>query len=252
MKSHVKESIAPVYLIPVYKPTAGLLDIVRILSSSLQFHSGVIINDGSGKHAGYIFRKLAELPKVRVLSHSHNRGKGAALKTGIEYVSNYLSQTTAIVTADADGQHAIEDILKISQACIKHPDSLILGSRRFDGGIPFRSRVGNQATARLIYWLTGHRLRDTQTGLRGLPKGSFGWMLKISSNGYNFEMDVLLSFLTRNLPIKEVNIETIYLDHNQSSHFNPLLDSLRIYAVIGRYFIRWLSGVGRFERRLHS
>ena len=77
----------------------------------------------------------------------------------------------------------------------------------------------------------GLSLRDTQTGLRGVPRALFEGLLNLRTHGYDFELDMLLLVKRSNIEIIEIPIETVYLEDNNSSHFNPLLDSLKIYMV---------------------
>ncbi len=115
------------------------------------------------------------------------------------------------------------------------PNSLVLGCRQFDGPVPFRSRLGNKITRSLVKVLIGHKLTDTQTGLRGIPTSIIPDLLRIKANEYEFELDMILQCRNRGIPIRETPIKTIYLDNNSSSHFNPLIDSMKIYFVLLRF-----------------
>jgi glycosyltransferase involved in cell wall biosynthesis len=227
------------------------------LNKSRRFHSGVVVDDGSGGHSKAIFRQVSALPEVTLLRHPVNLGKGAALKTGLDFISTRFPRVAGIVTADADGQHETDDILRVCRACADQPQALILGSRDFGADVPIRNRLGNRVTSWLMHRITGYRLKDTQTGLRGLPMDQIGWMSNIPADGYDFEMDLLLSSLARNVSVVEVDIHTVYLDHNQSSHFNPLMDSWRIYTIIFRHAAGWrrnpaLLGGDRHNRKGRS
>jgi hypothetical protein len=141
----------------------------------------------------------------------------------------------------------VSDILRVARTLKSNPEKLVMGSRVFDRNVPFRSLVGNNFTSSLLHLITGKRIKDTQTGLRGLPMSLMEWMSGVPLNGYDFEMEILLGCLVKQMPILEVEIETIYLNRNQSSHFNPALDSLRIYAVILRYVLRLLGNLLPFK-----
>lgn len=220
-------------LIPAYKPTAGFPDFVRHLADS----SGgpvVIVNDGSGEAHAEDFAAVSRLPNVTVLEHAVNRGKGAALKTGLAHIARHYPQVTGVVTADADGQHLVTDILKVSAMLEAHPTDLILGVRAFDRSVPWRSKFGNTLTRYAFHLVTGHRLTDTQTGLRAIPLGLVPALLQLPSNRYEYELDMLLFCKTNRRRMIEVPIETVYIDDNRSSHFDPVRDSLRIYGVLFR------------------
>ena len=169
------------------------------------------------------------------MRHAINLGKGAALKTGINAILCDFPDVSAVVTADADGQHAPEDIIAVAQKACSNPGALVLGSRVFAEDVPLRSKLGNNATKFVLRIVAGQKLSDTQTGLRAIPAHLLADLLKITSQGYEFELDMLLLSRNRRMRILEQPIRTIYLDGNASSHFNPLLDSMRIYFVLLRF-----------------
>jgi hypothetical protein len=110
--------------------------------------------------------------------------------------------------------------------------------REFGSNTPARSKFGNEVTRKVMWLFTGLHLKDTQTGLRGLPVDICRDALRLSSNGYEFEMDMIVSVhtsRTRHTAIVEIPIETVYEVGNPTSHFNPILDSMRVYFVFIRY-----------------
>lgn len=224
-------------IVPAYCPEDPLDQLVAALSPSVAA-AIVIVDDGSGPEYRARFDRLAGLPKVHILRHALNFGKGAALKTAFNHVLCELPELAGVVTADADGQHTAEDILRVGASLILHRDSLILGARRFDAaGIPFRSRIGNQATRRLVQLLVGQRLSDTQTGLRGIPLSLLPSLLRITASGYDFELEMLIAAKHLSVPVREEPVQTIYIEGNRSSHFNPLFDSMRIWFTLLRFSI---------------
>src|SRR4051794_14384086 len=102
-----------VVLIPAYKPSAGLIALVRELSSGSM--AIVLVDDGSGPEFCETFAQAAQFPGVQLLRHSVNLGKGAALKTGINRALCAFPDLTGVVTADADGQHHPEDIRRVAE-----------------------------------------------------------------------------------------------------------------------------------------
>jgi glycosyltransferase involved in cell wall biosynthesis len=221
-------------LIPAYRPTTAILTLARRLSDS-GFGHIVVVDDGSGDEHRHIFSELAALPGVTLLRHAVNLGKGAALKTGMNYIAAYEPGTSGIITADADGQHDPEDVVRVGQALLGSPGSVVLGARRFDAGVPFRSRFGNAITRAVFRVLIGHAISDTQTGLRAIPMSLVPHLLRTASNGYEFELDMLLAASRMQYRFVETPIRTIYLDGNATSHFDPLFDSMRIYFVLLRF-----------------
>jgi putative flippase GtrA len=172
---------------------------------------------------------------VIVLAHPANQGKGAALKTGLDYICRTMPHCTGVVTADADGQHLVRDIVRVARKLEESPNALVLGSRRFAGPVPLRSRLGNACTKYAFWLLVGRKLEDTQSGLRGIPRALAGELRNVKYSGYEFELEMLIHCKRTRVPILECPIATVYLDGNQSSHFNPLVDSLRIYCVLLRF-----------------
>jgi glycosyltransferase involved in cell wall biosynthesis len=223
-------------LIPAYNPTDQLVDYVNRLSKA-NFESVIVVNDGSNEQCNHIFTELNRIDNVMVLRHAINMGKGAALKTGFNYALCYFREYDGVVTIDSDGQHLIEDAINVAAALQGEPDTLIMGVRRFSAEVPIKSRIGNNVTNRLFAYLIGKKLTDTQTGLRGIPMDFLPSILKIGANGYEFELDMLLACKHSGRKIREVQISTVYIDNNVGTHFNPIVDSIKIYYVLFRYAI---------------
>jgi len=232
-----------VVLIPAYKPGHVLAELVRGLCAA-GVGRIVIVDDGSGPSYQSIFDSLQERPEVILLGHAVNLGKGAAIKSGVEFILRNFGEPVMIVTADADGQHAAADILAVGEASCAAERSLVLGARKFAHWVPLRSRWGNQVTRVVMRMVVGQNLSDTQTGLRGIPPALQARLLALKSNGYEFELDVLLLAREMRIPIREHPIRTIYHALNASSHFNPLLDSMRIYFVLLRFLMASLATAG--------
>src|ERR1035441_9368701 len=221
-------------LIPAYRPSASLPDVVRALAAKA-VPAIVIVDDGSGPEYRDVFARAPAFPNVHMLRHATNLGKGAALKTGINYALCAFPGLVGIVTADADGQHHPDDIVRIADTLLARPDCLVLGSRAFDGDVPFRSRFGNSLTSMVVHALIGQKLTDTQTGLRGIPTSLLLRILRIESTGYEYELEMLIAAHHSSVPVIEETIRTIYEDGNKSSHFNPIVDSMKIYFVLARF-----------------
>lgn len=228
-----------VLLIPAYKPLATFPAFVK----SLIHHelTIVVVDDGSGIVYQEIFDELEALPGVVILRHETNKGKGAALKTGFEFVLAHGNEYRQVVTADADGQHRKEDIIKMVEAVKQNPDALVLGVRSFDGAVPLRSRIGNVLTKAIFRAFFSIRISDTQSGLRGIQLSMVSRFVSIPFNRYEYETEMLLVSSRASLPIKEIPIQTVYENRNASSHFNPFLDSLKIYYVLFRYTLMSLT-----------
>jgi len=220
-------------VIPAYRPSAGLVDLVRKLSErGLPI---VVVDDGGGSGFAETFEAVAQLPGVELLRHAVNLGKGAALKTAFNHALCAYPDLAGVVTADADGQHAVKDILRIAEELLRAPDTTVFGVRKFGGSVPLRSKIGNNISRYAYRLLIGIKLTDTQTGLRGIPRRLMEYCLTIRSNRYEFETEQLAVLKSEQIAMREIPIETIYIDDNRKSHFRPLLDSAKIYFVLLRY-----------------
>ena len=221
-----------VIIIPAFEPDLRILEVINELLESTD-HPLCIVDDGS--EAKHIFNDPIFLNKrITLLQHAVNMGKGAALKTAFNYALNQYPDLKGVVTLDADGQHAVSDVIKVVEN-VKVTNDLVLGVRSFslfDQAIPLKSRIGNVFTQLVWRFLIGSKVTDTQTGLRGIPSSLMKKCLNILSNRYEFETEMLLIAKQMNLPLKEVPISTIYIDQNRGTHFNPLTDSFKIYLVL--------------------
>lgn len=223
-----------VVLIPAYQPGSEFPDFVAELIAR-GATSIVVVDDGSRADFRPRFEEVARHPEVRLCRHAVNLGKGAALKTGINAALCDHPETAVVVTADADGQHHPEDVMAVAEFAEAHPGSLVLGVRTFSERVPLRSRLGNRATRAVMHVVVGQKLSDTQTGLRAIPHSLLPALMKLASQGYEFELDMLLMCRSKRVPVAEVPIRTIYANGNASSHFNPLFDSMRIYFLLLRF-----------------
>lgn len=221
-----------IVIIPAYNPTNDILPLIKELSKSMEI---ICINDGSKKECESIFAEIKSMEKVHLLQHAVNMGKGRALKTGFDYALNEFPGADMVVTVDADGQHKIEDIVKICDA-YNASNEVILGKRDFESEeIPLRSRFGNKMTKIVFSYLCGIKLSDTQTGLRVYPLQILPELLKVSGDRYEYETNVLLWCHDNDIQFREITIQTVYENGNAQSHFNPIKDSLKIYGVILKY-----------------
>lgn len=186
-----------------------------------------------------------------MLTHNTNKGKGAALKTGLNYIYKYMAYSetektatgtvrtsgkdSVIVTVDADGQHTPDDALRIAKISEAKNGALVLGSREFTGDVPARSMVGNTITRHVYSLATGVDVRDTQTGLRAFGRYMIPELLEIKGERYEYEINVLLELAREGRPIIEEDIETVYIEDNKSSHFDTVKDSFKIYKEIIKF-----------------
>jgi len=224
-------------IVPSLDPDEKLMQVVEGLRN-IGFKDILLVNDGSHADRTEPFREAAQYPEVTVLTHEVNKGKGRALKTAFAWCLENRPDIDGVVTADGDNQHRAEDILKCAEKLVEDPSKLWLGVRDFSlEHVPLRSRFGNTIT-RFIMRLCGVDVQDTQTGLRAVPASMLPLMCEIDGERYEYETEMLLAMRENKLSIGQVIIETVYIDENQTSHFNTLRDSWKIYKIIFRHMFR--------------
>lgn len=234
-----------VVVIPSYEPDERILEIAETLVESGR--NVVVVNDGSGWKYRDIFSTLKARGCI-VLNHAVNKGKGAAIKTALEWIMAEMPEADAVVTVDGDGQHKVQDVEKLMQVFAQeNPSSarLILGVRDFSmKDVPLRSRIGNRFSSMYFRMSTGHACPDTQTGLRVYPRRMFSLMMKTEGSRYEYEMNVLNAVVKtyrEEDPLLFVTVDTVYEDNNSSSHFHTVKDSVRIYKAPLKYLLASMS-----------
>jgi putative flippase GtrA len=238
---HNLDSLA--VLVPAWQPEHGLVPLVTALADG-GLGAIIVLDDGSDPACRPVFAQLDALPSVTLLRHAVNLGKGRALKSGFNYILDRLPNITGVITADADGQHTVTDILRVAEALHLAPDRVVLGTRVFAPGVPLRSRFGNVLTRQVFGFMTGTRVSDTQTGLRAFPRAVLPELMTLPGERYEYEMTVLAHLCRQGRKPLEVPIQTLYIDGNRSSHFDPIWDSMRIYFVLLRFYFSSLLAAG--------
>jgi glycosyltransferase involved in cell wall biosynthesis len=221
-------------LIPAFNPDNKLIKLVSSLVK-LGASNIIIVNDGSGVEFNTIFKRLEEKSQCKILNHAINLGKGRALKTGLNFILSKYTNITGIITADADGQHLPEDIMKMIHGLKDNPNCMLIGCRQFEKDIPFRSKLGNVITKFLFRLMTGKKITDTQTGLRAIPTKYAFSCISLKGERYEYELTMLITAIQKNIDILEIPISTVYIEDNILSHFNPVYDSMLIYFVLFRF-----------------
>ena len=225
-----------IILIPTYNPDE---DIMLSFLSELKksFKRILIVDDGSNSsHKGFFNRISSK--EITIIHHKSNKGKGRAIKTGFEYVINNYNNYIGVITADCDGQHTVSDIKKCAYRLKKFPNDLIVGCRDFSkDDVPKRSSFGNRLTRLIFKIFIGISITDTQSGLRGFGTKLIKTFLNTEGERYEFETNMLIDCKSYNIDIQEVPIQTVYLNKNEGSHFNPIKDSLKIYKLFLKYIV---------------
>ena len=230
-------------VIPSYEPDERLIALLHDLDDKAM-GPVIIINDGSSEEYDPIFKEAESIITKRggkFISYRPNRGKGRALKTAFQYITENYPGALGCVTADSDGQHTPECINNIIDTLKAHPDNLILGVRQFDKkSIPWKSWFGNTLTIKVFSYVAGMKVSDTQSGLRGIPFAFMMELIDCKGERFEYEMQMLLECAGR-YNLTEVPIQTIYESkENHQTHFKPIRDSLRIYKILGKKFLKFI------------
>ncbi|MHB8131314.1 MAG: GtrA family protein [Mobilitalea sp.] len=219
-------------IIPAYQPDIRVINLIDEIKSNSDYEI-ILIDDGSDIKYKTIFEKAIEIGCI-VLTHEINQGKGAALKTAFTYLLE--SRTSeGFICADCDGQHTWTDIKKLAEAIPSHSSSIILGCRKFVGKVPIKSMFGNKITRTIFSLITGNKISDTQTGLRGFSALMLPWLIQLKGSRYEYEMNQLLQAKKSGYDFYCIPIETVYENNNVGSHFHPFRDSIRIYMPILKF-----------------
>ena len=196
-------------LIPALNPPKQLIDYVKsLLDNNLK--DILLVDDGSKEEFKEIFETIEKFPdaNIKVFRHAKNFGKGRALKNAFNYFLTLpnLDEYNGVVTADSDGQHKVEDVIKLAKEVEENPDTLILGCRDFDlEQVPPKSKFGNKITNGAFKLFYGKNISDTQTGLRGFPTAiikefldilSFKWILALLLAFGNIEGAAVITIAT--------------------------------------------------------
>jgi len=194
----------------------------------------LVVDDGSADRTAEVAREAG----AQVVSHPANRGKGAALKTGFAYALEHSFD--AVVTLDADGQHLASEIPKFFAAREETGADLIIGGRAhlFGQMLP-RRRFANRFSARCIAFASHTDVTDSQSGFR-LYSAQLLRAIRLRSDGFDMESEVIVQAGQRKFKILSIPIDLGFVDGQSTSHYKPLMDTIRIaWTVIrARYFWR--------------
>ncbi len=208
-------------VIPVYNHAETLRQVVE---GVLRHHAEVlVVDDGSSDGGAAILNGLP----VEVLSYRYNKGKGSALLAAAAW--GLERGLTHMISIDADGQHAPDDLPLFFSAIAAHPRALIVGQRDFaQEGIPGASRFGRQFSNFWLRLQTGSQLRDSQSGFRAYPLFIFE-QLNFWTRRYNFEIEVLVRSAWAGVELRDVPISVYYPPHDERiSHFRGVMDNWRL------------------------
>ncbi len=180
----------------------------------------LVVSDGSTDRTAERAREAG----AEVVEFAENRGKGAALETGIAEALG--DRPAALILMDADGQHDPADLPSFLVLWDAEAPDLIIGSRLADREvIPGARYWTNYIGSRVLSWMTGLELEDSQSGYR-LLSATLAARIPLRARGYAVESEMLIKAARVRARVEHVRVRTIYND--AGSHFRPILDTLRI------------------------
>lgn len=220
-----------VAIIPALNAERTLAQVVRDAKQLLD--DVLVVDDGSSDRTAQVAREAGAV----VLRHESNRGKGAALKTGFTWALEQGFE--AAVTLDADGQHLAREIPKFVSAWRAGGGDLIIGGRAhlFGQMLP-RRRNANRFSAWCISKASGVRVGDSQSGFR-LYSAHLLRTLRLHADGFDMESEVIVRAGRRGFRITSIPIELGFVDGVATSHYKPLMDTLRIAWTVARARFLW-------------
>ncbi len=214
--------------IPAYQAEPWIADVVHQTRAVMP--RVLVVDDGSDDRTA----ALALAAGAEVVSHGVNRGKGAALRTA--FTNLFADGHPGVVTLDADGQHLAEEIPKLLAAFDAGAD-LVLGTRDhlFASMSPLR-RTSNRLSSRAISFAAGKPVPDVQTGFR-VYRARLIDSVGFPEDRFEAESAVLVRAARRGFAVVGVPVRLAVVDGRRTSHYRPLLDSLRIAraVLVARY-----------------
>jgi glycosyltransferase involved in cell wall biosynthesis len=215
-------------IVPAYQAEANVAEVVADLKRELPGMMVIVVDDGSRDATA----RCAEEAGAAVVRHRNNRGKGVALRTGLERAAE--EGFDAALTVDADGQHPADQARVLLEAT-SDPKDLVLGVRDLArDGAPRKNQVSNGISNYFLSRFSRRSLKDTQCGLRRYPVRE---TLALSGRapGYAFEAEIILRAIAAGIPIVEVPVRVHYPpEHERVTHFDSVKDPVRIVATVVR------------------
>jgi len=213
-------------VIPAYQAAATIAEVVSRTSRAVPGATVYVVDDGSTDDTSGAGRGGG----ATVLVHPRNRGKGAALATGI--AAALAGGADVIITLDADGQHPPEEIPGLAAPVLAGEADLALGARARTGAMPWGRRCTNWLSAALASRIGGVAVPDAQSGFRALSRRA-AQAVRPGEQGYDFETAFLLAALGQGLRVRFVPVSTVY--DGRPSHFRPWADTWRQARIFTRY-----------------
>lgn len=207
-------------VIPAYNEAARIAPVLAATQAHLPV---LVVDDGSQDETA----SLAEAEGAAVLRQIPNQGKGAALRAGFHYALK--NGYDAVITLDADGQHAPDEIGRFVEQFVETNADLIIGARQF-GQMPTVRRISNTLGTWLFSWAMGQHIPDNQSGYRLLSRRMMEAILDSEEQGFEYEVEMITSCIVQGYTLAWVPISTIYA--GETSHIQPVKHLTNFLRVV--------------------
>jgi glycosyltransferase involved in cell wall biosynthesis len=212
-------------LIPAYREEHHIAEVVRQAREHLDLV--LVVDDGSQDATVARARESG----AEIVHHEFNRGKGAAIKTGLREL---MKQNVAyVLILDGDGQHRPSQIPDFLAEANRSQAPFLLGNRMCDvSKMPLLRRLTNQFMSWQISRVCRQKIADTQCGFRMIHREVISHMF-CESNAYDYETEMLLIATREGFRVVSVPVSTVY--GSEVSKINPVRDTIRFFKLMGRY-----------------
>lgn len=231
-----------------YKSLAKVIESVREQSLDI-----IIVDDGSTAEAAEQIAKFNNPENsVFVIRHAENMGKGAALKTGLEWAR--LSGFTHALQVDADGQHDLADTKKLLKVAQENPTALVTAKPVYDDSMPLGRRIGRWITHVWVWVETlSFSITDSMCGFRVYPVEQTLDVVEKETVGkrMDFDTSIMVRLYWRGIDTIEIPSRVIYPKGN-TSNFDVLNDNILITRMHTRLVFGMLGRLLTFRMRLRS
>ncbi len=219
-----------IVVIPAYQPDDRLVDLVNELREKTAYPI-LVVDDGSSSDRAPVFEAVGRI--CTVLRHPLHMGRGRAVKTALSYAVSAYPQEPGVVVADAGGSFNVSHILEVSDTLRVHPDSLVIGARRYRDKGPLRGRLNDTLFRYVFAFASGAKLRDPRSGLRAFSLRRIPELLDCPGEGAEYDVSVLLGCLQNHVPVLEVPVETARPDRQTDGR--SLRQFIRVYSALFQY-----------------
>lgn len=245
----MRDSAKATLVVPAFNERERIEACLRLVARWRETRPGgwdwevIVVDDGSSDGTRAVARRVAEeegLP-IELLWHEANRGKGAAIRTGV-----LASCGDPVLVSDTDLSTPLTEWVKLAERLPTHPISI--GSRALDEGLVRRKqalyrRLAGKLGNKLIRLLAVRGIRDTQCGFKLFRSDAAHDLFhRLHTERFAFDVEILVAARVRGHAVREVPVNWT---HQPGSRINLVTDSFRMAVDLLR--IRWRAARGVYD-----